>query len=189
MRGLPTGPRGRALALAIAGLLLAAVWLVAAVPLIEWHGARAERLVQRRALAERMALLAETLPRLRLDAASGERAPPALLDGGSDSLAGAALQSKVQEMAAQAGAALSSAELLPAEAAGAYRRVSLRISAGGSWAALVALLQAMDQATPRMMVDEMRVQNAPSIAPGAGRPVAATLTIVGFRAAGEAATR
>ena len=187
--GLPTGPRGRALALVIAGLLLAAVWLVAVVPLIEWHDALAERLVQRQALADRMEQMARTLPQLRQEATAGEGAPPTLLEGGSDSVAGAALQSQVQEIAARAGATLSSAELLPVEAAGTYRRVSLRISANGSWAALVALLGALEEATPRMLVDEMRVQSAPSIAPGAGRPMAMTLTVVAFRAGNEVAAR
>nr|WP_280855587.1 type II secretion system protein GspM [Pararoseomonas indoligenes] len=186
---MPTGTRGRVLALGITVLLLAAVWLGAVAPLLDWHAARSERLAQRTALAARMAAVAETLPRLRQEAVAVGGAPPALLEGTSDSLAGAALQSQVQEMASRAGITLGSAELLPAEAAGRYRRLSLRLSVNGSWPALIALLQALEEGTPRMLVDELQVRDAPSIAPGAGRPVAASLTVIAFRAGGEAPAR
>jgi general secretion pathway protein M len=136
-----------------------------------------------------MATVAETLPRIRQEAEAGGGAPPALLEGASDSIAGASLQGQVQEMASRAGLTLASAELLPAEAAGRYRRVSLRLSVSGSWPALVGLLQALEEGTPRMLVDELQVQNAPSIAPGAGRPVSASLTVLAFRAGGEVAAR
>ena len=184
--GLPTGPRGRVLALAVTGLLLALLWLGAVAPLLEWHAARTERLAGRRALAERMGSLAETLPRLRREATAGGDAAPALLEGASDSVAGAALQGQVGDMAGRAGLGVGSAELLPAEAAGRFRRVSLRLTASGSWTALVALLRALEDATPRMLVDDLQLRDSPSIAPDAGRPVAATLTVVAFRAAEEA---
>ena len=187
--GLPTGVRGRVLALGIAVLLLAALWLGVLAPLLDLHAAREGRLATQRVLATRMAALAEALPGLRREAEAGGGAPPALLEGGSDSVAGAALQGQVQEMAARAGVSLGSAELLPAELAGRYRRISLRLAVGGSWGGLVGLLQALEGATPRMLVDELQVRDAPSIAPGAGRPVAAGLTVVAFRSADPAAPR
>lgn len=135
-----------------------------------------------------MSAIAGTLPRVRREA-DGGGAPPALLEGASDPVAGAALQGQVQEMASRAGAALASAELLPAEATGRYRRIGLRVAVNGSWPAIVALLRAVEEATPRMLVDELQVRDAPSIAPGAGRPVAASLTVVAFRADGDPAPR
>jgi len=186
VNALPTGPRGRLLALGILALLLAALWLGAIAPLLEWHAAREEELRQRSALAARMSAVAESLPRLRRDAAADSGALPALLEGASDSIAGAALQSQVQDMAGQAGVTLGSAELLPVEAAGRYRRVALRLSANGSWTALVMLLQAMETATPRMLVEELGVQSALSLAPGAAQRVSANITLVAFRVAGDA---
>lgn len=136
-----------------------------------------------------MIAVAATLPRVREEAQSGNEAPPSLLEGASDPVAGAALQSQVQAMTSRAGAALASAELLPAEAAGRYRRIALRVAVNGSWPAIVALLRAVEEATPRMLVDELQVRDAPSIAPGSGRPVAASLTVVAFRAGGDPAPR
>ena len=128
-----------------------------------------------------MSAIAGTLPRARTEAEGGG-APPALLEGASDPLAGAVLQGQVQEMASRAGASLASAELLPAEAAGRYRRIGLRVAVNGSWPAIVTLLRAVNEATPRMLVVELQVRDAPSIAPGAERPVAAGLTVIAFRA-------
>ncbi|MFC7739136.1 type II secretion system protein GspM [Roseomonas sp. GCM10028921] len=186
MNTLSTGRRGRLLALGITVLLLAAIWLGVVVPLLDWHAARAERLAQGGILALRMERVAGTLPHVRQEAEASGGAPLALLGGASDSIAGATLQGQVQRMASRAGVTLDSAELLAAEAAGRYRRISLRLSINGSWPGLVGLLQAMEEGTPRMLIDELRVHNAPSIAPGAGRPVSTSLTVVAFRAGGEA---
>ena len=181
---LPTGPRGRVLALGLLAILLAALWLAVAAPLLAWHAERAETLDRRATLADRMESVAATLPRLRPEAAGAPAAaaPRALLDGASDPVAGAALQGQLDTLAAAAGIALSSAELLPVEAAGAYRRVSLRLTGIGPWAALIRLLQTIDQASPRMIVDDLQILPAPSLAAGAAQPVAATLTVIAFRA-------
>lgn len=187
--GLPTGSRGRLLALGIAALLLALLWLGAVAPLLDWHAARGERLTQRTALAERMAAVAGTLPQRRRDAAAGTGTPPALLAGASDAVAGAALQGGVQEMAARAGVTLASAELLPAEPAGRYRRIGLRLSVNGPYAALLGMLREMEEATPRMLVDDLSVRNAPSLGAGARQPISAGLTVVAFRAGDDPVPR
>jgi hypothetical protein len=62
---LPTGRRGRLLALGITLAVLGALWAGVAAPLVEWHALRAEQVQARRALARRMAEIAETLPELR----------------------------------------------------------------------------------------------------------------------------
>ncbi len=65
-----------------------------------------------------MTALVATLPELQRQS-SGEHAPAAaLLEGASDAVAGAALQSTVQRMATTAGAELNSMEMLPAEQRG-----------------------------------------------------------------------
>ena len=115
---LPEGLRGRLLALALTVTMLAALWAGCVQPLIDWHAARADTLEQRRALLQRMTTLATTLPELQSQS-SGERAPAAaLLEGATDAIAGAALQSTVQRMATTAGAELNSMEMLPAEQRG-----------------------------------------------------------------------
>ena len=182
---LPTGPRGRLLALGLTLLAAAAFWFGVVGPLLAWHADRAERVERRDALARRTAALAETLPTLRARAeatAAAGPAPAALLQGGSDAVAGAALQARVQELAAHAGAALSSAEGLPTEQLGSFRRIALRVTLTAPWPALVELLRALEAAAPRMLVDDLQVQPAPSLQV-TGRPLGVTLTVLAFRAA------
>ncbi len=96
---LPEGLRGRLLAMGLTFCLLILLWIGCAQPLIDWHLERAQDLQRQQALLQRMGQLAATLPELQQQAT--REAPPrmALLEGASDAIAGAALQSVVQEMA------------------------------------------------------------------------------------------
>lgn len=186
---LPTGPRGRLLALAVTALLLAAAWFGAAAPLLAWGEDLEARLAARGALAARMEGLADSLPLLRRAAAEAEAAGagagPALLEGATDAEAGAALQVRVRALAERAGVALESAEALPAEAAGVHRRIGMRIAATAPWPALVGLLGELERAGPGLLVDDLQLQAAPVVV-GTVRPLAATLAVLGFRAADPA---
>jgi general secretion pathway protein M len=190
---LPTGRKGRLLALGITLAVLGALWVGVAAPLMAWYADRAVELENRRAVARRMATLAEMLPELRLQAqsaagSSGRLGEEDTLEGASDAIAGAALQQRLQEMAAQAGAPLSSAEALPGEPAGAYRRIGVRVSLSAQWPALVRLLQAVAQASsPRMLVDELQLRSSPIMLRSGPRPMEASFTVVAFRTAAAAA--
>lgn len=181
---LPTGRRGQVLAVAIAAVALMVLWFGVVLPLVGWHAARGEAIERQRALAARMEALATSLPALRQRAASlaAGPAPQALLEGSSDAVAGAALQEQVQAMAVEAGAPLTSAEALPAEPAGAYRRISLRVALSAPYPVLVHLLAAIADATPRMLVDDLQVQAPPLGLRSVVLPMDATLTVLAFRA-------
>ncbi len=182
---LPEGLRGRLLALALSLTLIGALWAGCVQPLLDWHAARAEVLEQRSALLQRMTALAATLPELQRQL-SGERAPAAaLLEGASDAIAGAALQSTVQRMASTAGAQLSSMEMLPAEARGRYRRIGLRVTTSAPWSVLVDLLRAIEEGSPRMLVDDVQLRSPPVELRTATSPISAAFTIVAFRNAGS----
>src|SRR4051794_5890803 len=143
---LPTGRRGQLLALGLTIAVLGGLWAGVAAPLLDWYALRAEQVQARAAVARRMAELAETLPALRdqarLVATPGRPAQGAVLEGASDAIAAATLQGRLQEMAARAGAPLSSAEALPGEAAGAWRRIGVRVAVNAPWPAIIRLLQA-----------------------------------------------
>lgn len=183
---LPTGRTGQWLALGLAALVLALLWIAVAAPLVEWHGARAEALAQRRTLAARMAGLAAELPLLERAAGQATAAGPqagAMLDQPSDAVAGAALQQRVQDIAARAGATLSSAEALPAEPAGAYRRIRLRVALTAHWPVLVGVLQALaQQAAPQMLVDDLQLRSAPVLLERDDPPLDASFTVLALRA-------
>ena len=184
---LPTGRRGQVLALGLTVAVLGGAWAGIAAPLLDWYALRAEQVQARRAVARRMAELSETLPALRDEArrvaTPGQPAEAAVLDGASDALAAAALQGRLQDMAARAGAPLSSAEALPGEAAGAWRRIGVRVAVNAPWPAIIRLLQAIGTASPRMLVDDLQLRAPPLVLRAGGvRPVDASFTVLAFRA-------
>lgn len=183
----PTGRPGQALALLLLALLGVAAWQGVAAPLLSWYADGAEALAQREALAGRMERLAGELPALqRLGSAATASSGPGtagLLAGTSDAVAGAALQQMVQDMARRAGATLGSTEALPAEPAGRYRRIAIRVSTSAPWPALVALLRTIGEASPAMLVDDLQLHASRAIGAEGEPPMDATLTVLGFLAA------
>jgi general secretion pathway protein M len=179
---LPTGRRGQLLASALTLVVAASVWVGVVTPVLGWHAEQTQRLAQREALARRMAEVAATLPALRAQAAASGAtgpAPSAVLAGETDAVAGAALQLLVQQMAAAAGTSLSSVEMLPAEAVGGYRRIGLHVALAAPWPVLVHLLQSIEQATPPMLVDDLRLHG--SALPNVALPMDASFTVLAFR--------
>src|SRR6266700_6711176 len=141
---LPTGPVGRLLALGLVLFVLATAWIGGAGPLIAWHAERADRLDQRRILAGRMASIAAEVTELqqKVGAATDHaQAASALLQGGTDAVAGAALQTAVEQMARSAGVSITSVETLPGESAGAYRKIGLRMVVNAPWPSLIKMLR------------------------------------------------
>jgi general secretion pathway protein M len=186
---LPTGRLGQALALGLTLLVLAALWLGVALPLLDWHAERAQAMEQRAALVGRMEALIATRAALAeqakavVAAGAGETA---LLEGDSDSVASATLQELLQARFMQAGVQLNSVETLPGDESGAYRRVRLRISFNASWPVLMALLKDFEVARPSLLIDELSVQPALhriSTAPGT---FDVACSVFGFRSAGAA---
>ncbi len=182
---LPDGKRGQALAIALTLIAAAVFWVAAVAPLIGWYQDRAAALAQQQALAVRMAALSKEIPALRaaVSAAGLQSADnQLLLAGGTDAIAGANLQSALQDLATQAGTSLDSAELLPVQPAGTLRRIGMQVSVTAAWPVLIALLEAIGTARPRMIVGDLSVINNSQPGAGQDQPMHANFTITGFRA-------
>jgi len=190
---LPVGRRGQLLAAALTLICLAAIWFGMVTPLAAWYDDREDRLRERALLAAHMTDLAGTLPTLqRALHADAARAvgKDLLLQGRSDSVAGATLQGAVQDLVTDAGATLGSAELLPGEAVGDFRRLGLQVSISDvPWPVLVHLLRSIAEARPRMLVDGFDLRTASATqrqGAGEGRdvspPLDASFTVYAFRA-------
>lgn len=182
---LPTGVAGRALALALLALAGVIAWFAVLTPLLEWHASRAEALAHKQALLPRLEALAASLPewrRVQAEAASRAGARPSLLEGGTDAVAAAALQGKVQAMASQAGARVTSMEILAAEPRGPYRRIAVRVAAEGHLPELLDLLRAIGDAAPRMLVDAVQLNGPNARSNTDTPPIAASFTVLAFRA-------
>lgn len=182
---LPDGRRGQILAVALTLIALALVWQAAVAPLLGWYADRAAALEQEQNLAARMAGLSQEIPALRqaVNAAGLQSADSALLlAGDTDAIAGANLQSALQDLATQAGTSLDSTDLLPVQPDGSLRRIGMQVSVTASWPVLVALLQAIGTASPRMIVGDFSVTSSGQAAPGQDQPLQAQFSVTGFRA-------
>ena len=197
MTRLPEGFKGQMLALAIAVLGVSVFFLLIVSPVLAFYGDRADQLDQRTAMARRYEVLARDLPALRAadqkwrDQAGGEL----LLDGSSDAVAAASLQTVVKALVEDAGGKLSSSEVLAPTAEGSFRRVGIRVMFSGDLKLVTAVLRGMETSRPILSVGDfsLRAGGGGSAAAaddsqddagtaGGGDGLAATLDVYGFRA-------
>ena len=189
MTSLPSGVRGQMLALAITVVVVAIIWLGAIAPALGWYIGRAEYLVQQQTLAARMQSVAGSTSSLQQRLAAASAAAPetaTMLAGATDAVAGANLQQAIQDIATHAGAAVLSAEMLPATAAGSYRRIGVHVSVTGSWPELTQLLASALQATPRMLVDDVQLHQTLALGARDANPMQASLTVIAFSTGSQA---
>lgn len=185
MEALPTGPRGRVLATALLLGALTAAYFCVAAPLLEVYAAHESLLEDRQVLASRLAAAAQRMPALRervsvLRARASESRLG--LDGASDAIAAADLQSRVEELATSIGAGIDSSEGLPPETRDAFRRIGIRLAITGPYETLVNFFAALETAPPPLVVDNVRITGGLTRASAAGPvPLSASLEIYGFR--------
>ena len=185
---LPTGRPGQLLAVALTLLGLLLIWEILLAPLIGLYEGRADDLASAEARVTHAEALVMNLPALRAEARHLKLSGPAassLLDGSTDAVAAAALQGKVQDLAAATGTNLSSTEALTAKQQGAYRRISLRVSLSATLPVLVHLIQSLESGSPRMLVDDLQLHTSPILV-AASHDVSpsldASMTVIAFRA-------
>jgi general secretion pathway protein M len=156
---LPTGRAGQALALAILCLVLGGVYLLLVSPVLDLYAQREATLADRRILTPRLSAAAAELPELRARLAELQAAATTrkiALDGASDAIAAANLQSRIEELASAAGVTIGSTEGLAAENRGAYRRIGLRLAISGDYDAMVKLLAAIETAAPPLILSNVQ---------------------------------
>lgn len=111
-------------------------------------------------LVQRLRASSATLPELHAQLAALQAAASTrkiTLDGSSDAIAAANLQTQVEELATSAGVTIGSTEAIAAESRGAYRRIGLRLSVNGHYAAIVNLLGAVDKALPPLVLSNLQM--------------------------------
>jgi general secretion pathway protein M len=161
MNDLPDGTRGKILAV---GILLGAIilfYMVLVAPLIGLYDSGAEALQDRADLAQRLQNATRELPRLRQaaeDLKAGAADEQLLLEGDSDTVAAATLQTTVKTLIEDGGARLDSAEILPPEKRDPYQKVGLRVSFTGDLTLLTAVLRGIETARPVIFVDNVDIR-------------------------------
>jgi len=197
MKRLPEGVAGQALALAIVALGAAVFYFAIISPVLAFYGEREDFLDQRLAMAGRYESLAQQLPALRTadkkwrDQEGGEL----LLEGSSDAIASAALQAAMKSLVEEAGAKLSSSEVLQPATDGSFRRVGIRVVFSGDLKLVTAVLRGVETSRPILSVGDFSLRmggggaaNAAdsddeSASTGDGGALSVTLDVYGFRAA------
>lgn len=189
---LPTGPRGRALALSILAVLLALVYATIAVPLIDRYQSGEAALVDRQLLIPKLQQLAAELPALRERRAALQTtgaASEVTLDGASDALASANLQSRLDQLAAANGVTVTSTEAIAAEDRGPYRRIGLRLAINGQYEAVVKLLAAIVEVKPPLVLGALQIHGLlRAIEARTTRPLEARFEVYGLRLATTGST-
>jgi general secretion pathway protein M len=148
------------LALSFLLIALGGAYLLVVAPVADLYAGRQAELEDRRVVLPRLLAAAGELASLR-DRVAQLRAAASLskvtLQGASDAIASADLESRIDALAASVGATIGSTEALPAEARGGYRRIGLRLALSGSYETLVELIARIEAARPPLVVDNLQI--------------------------------
>lgn len=157
---MPTGGLGRALAVGVLCALMGLVYVVLVMPLIDLYRGGETALADRQLLLPKLERLAAEVPSLRSRLSALQSAgagTKVALDGTSDALAAANLQSRLEQFAAAHSVTIASTESIAAEERGPYRRIGLRVAVNGDYQAIVKLLAAVEEAAPPLIVANLQI--------------------------------
>ena len=165
--------------------MLGCLYLLAVAPLLDFYARRAAALESAEMLVPRLSALAAELPALRSRLAAlntKAQTRKVTLEGSSDAIASANLESRIEALAASVGATIGSTEALPAETRGPYRRIGLRTILSGPYDTVVKLIAALEESDPPLVIDELQLHG---VLRRAGLPgpqgINGTFDVYGFR--------
>lgn len=177
--------------MAILVAAIATVYVGIITPALDFYHEREAMLDRDRTLEPRLRAVAAELPQLQARAAELRRSADTqhiTLDGASDALASAGLQSRLEGLAAAAGVAIASTEVVPAEPRAEYRRIGLRIAVSGSYDSIVKLLGAIETTSPPLILDSLQIHGRHRVSSAATAPqMDAAFVVYGFRSTETAA--
>ncbi len=185
---MPTrnSPLSRLAALTILILVLATLGVGVGAPLAHRYRASVQEIegslrsleVNRR-VARREAVLRGTIERLEENRALDGLMLPA----GSDGAAVAAMQNRLQSIIGDAGAQLTSTQVLPVEPGPGTRRIGLRLQFAADIDGLRRILHALESGRPAAVLDNLSVRGRTARAIGAVNPLDVRVDVYGFKPA------
>lgn len=192
---LPSGSRGRLLALALLLLPLALLLRFAVVPAWQAYTAQGERITETRAQLQRYRRLAAQLPALREQVAGlreQQVLTPYLIDAPNSALAAAGVQQRLQDMARAHQGRILSTRVLRSESDGPFERVTVNARMQIQLEGLQAMLYELETSQPYLFVDELSVmaravRRYRRAAPDTAGPLETRLTLYGLRRAAAGA--
>ena len=180
MTRLPDGTPGKILAVSIAALLLAMLYVGIVAPLGGLYDANAQMLQDRRNVLVRYERAARDLPRLRVEGEGRHRqsGDGLLLAGSSDAVAAADLQSTLKDLVEADGATLESAQTLSPETIGNFRRVGVRLAFSGSLDLLTSVLLGVEASNPVLLVGGLELRSSDD---ESSQDLTVAMDVFGFR--------
>jgi general secretion pathway protein M len=182
---LPTGKPGRALALSILCVIIGLIYAGVIAPLVDLYRGGEVTLADRQLLVPKLEQLAAEVPALRARLAALQAAGAGhevVLDGATDALAAANLQSRLEQLAAANGVTIASTEAVVTEDRGPYRRIGLRLAVNGQYEAIIKLLAAVEEASPPMVPGNLQIHGLfRAIEIRTGYPLETRFEVYGFR--------
>jgi general secretion pathway protein M len=149
----------------VALLLPALLLLAVALPWWQSNQARTEQLERDRDQLQRYRQLVATLPTLRAELArerENDDFKAFYFDAETPGLAGARLQSEVQEVVRDAGARPISTQILPVDPKEQPPRVRIRVQLQGSTPQLLDVLYQIEDARPFLFIDQVSIRSTAS---------------------------
>jgi general secretion pathway protein M len=153
---------GRASALAILALVLGFVYLAAVAPVIDAFAETRAETAEAQALLARYRQAGQRLPAQRalLDRlARQQEAQNGFLDGASETLAAAELQSRIKAIVESARGELRSNQILPVQQEGRFARVAVRGDMSMTLPAAQRVLYALETASPLLFLDNVDIHS------------------------------
>jgi len=165
--------------------VLATAYLLVIAPVLDLYAQRKAMIADEEMLLPRFSVAAEQLPALRAAVAEAKAVASTrkiALEGASDAIAAANLQSHLEELAAAAGVEIGSSEGRAPENRGAYRRIGLRLAVSGEYESVVKLLSAIETAAPPLIIANLQLHGAlrPRAEPSTAS-IDAAFEVFGFR--------
>ena len=151
----------RALALALLVAVIAFAYYVVLVPLRESFAETDRRIADAKALLTRYEKLAAGRPALEAQVAelrSRQSTEGNYLSGGTDALAAADLQERVNGIITGNGGTLRSIQVLPAEDENGFRKVAMRMQFTATTPSLFNIVYALEAQTPLLFIDNFEAQ-------------------------------
>ncbi len=165
-------------------IALEGVYLLVAAPLLDAYAELEQALENRRTLMPRLEAAGADVPTLHarvaeLPAAASTHA--VALEGASDAIASANLQSRIQELASSAGVAIRTIESVPAEQRGGYHRIGVHLMLTATYDNLLTLLAKLQTAMPPLAIDNLRIRGSLTRPSASAVRVGAGFDVYGFR--------
>jgi general secretion pathway protein M len=157
---LPTGARGRWVALGLLLVVIVVLLQLSVVPLWQRYRALAPAIAEQRAQLQRYQRLAAEAPQLEARLQSLQADAPFsdyLLSGTSGSLAAAALQQRLQNLVQEQDGRVLSTRVMRAQQSGDFEQVTVNARLQIDLTGLQGLLQGLETQTPYLYVENLNI--------------------------------